>query len=574
MKAIIFSLFTVLTIPCFAATYTVDDDGPADFNSIQAAIDTASDNDVIIVHQGTYYENIDIDIEPAVTLRSTDPNDPCVVANTIISGSNLGTCIKISLIEDGNIVISGFFITDGNDERGGGICCEYSNPTVENCIFSKNLATPRQSTVWIFGGAVYCFDSSPTFINCTFTANSIVGGDNPVGGACFSGTLNADPPSNTTFINCTFNGNSAEESGGAIYCYYGSLTLIDCTFGRNLAASVGGIVCNQCDNTTLKNCTFNRHPDGGIAVGGGNLTITDCTFTANGGWYGGINCNSVNAVLANCIFVGNVVDVNHVEDDRGAFPGALGISDSNTSITNCTFSQNSTTDKGGAIHCSSSVVTLNNSIFWCDTAAQGNELSLDGGSIYINYCNIKGGQSEIHRGGGSINWGPGNIDIDPCFVNPGYWDPNGTPTDANDDFWVDGDYHLKSFGWRWDDVCQRWAWDDVTSRCIDAGNPGSPLGDELLSVPDDPNNIWGQNLRINMGAYGGTAEASMPPYGWALLCDIDNSGIVDFGDYARLAMLWLQQGDEFFADFNRDTNIDTNDLYLLAEDWLDITTWH
>ncbi len=40
--------------------------------------------------------------------------------------------------------------------------------------------------------------------------------------------------------------------------------------------------------------------------------------------------------------------------------------------------------------------------------------------------------------------------------------------------------------------------DAATSPCIDAGDPNSPVGDE-----PQPN-----GGRINMGAYGGTAEAS------------------------------------------------------------------
>jgi len=52
---------------------------------------------------------------------------------------------------------------------------------------------------------------------------------------------------------------------------------------------------------------------------------------------------------------------------------------------------------------------------------------------------------------------------------------------------------------RWDPNSQTWIQDDVTSPCIDAGDPTSPVGDE-----PEPN---GQ--RINMGAYGGTQEASL-----------------------------------------------------------------
>ncbi|MHC4286139.1 MAG: hypothetical protein ACYSWZ_24675 [Planctomycetota bacterium] len=54
-------LFVVLGL-CTAAsgrTITVDDDGPADFNNIQAAINDANDYDEIEVSPGTYNEAID-----------------------------------------------------------------------------------------------------------------------------------------------------------------------------------------------------------------------------------------------------------------------------------------------------------------------------------------------------------------------------------------------------------------------------------------------------------------------------------------------------------------------------------
>jgi len=97
-----------------------------------------------------------------------------------------------------------------------------------------------------------------------------------------------------------------------------------------------------------------------------------------------------------------------------------------------------------------------------------------------------------------LKWGPGNVEVDPCFVDAGYWDPNGTPDDPNDDYFVEGDYHLKSQAGRWDPARESWVQDEVTSPCIDAGDPNSPIGEEPF-----PN-----GGRINMGAYGGTAEAS------------------------------------------------------------------
>jgi hypothetical protein len=125
---------------------------------------------------------------------------------------------------------------------------------------------------------------------------------------------------------------------------------------------------------------------------------------------------------------------------------------------------------------------ISNCIFWNNSEAD------------LSQCEAR--YSCVEDGG----QGQGNIiSVDPLFV------------DAEN-----GDYHLKSEGWCWITKTKSWAYDYVTSRCIDAGDPVSPLGDEPMSVPRDSNNIYGINLRINMGAYGGTCQASMPPYDWLI----------------------------------------------------------
>jgi len=109
------------------------------------------------------------------------------------------------------------------------------------------------------------------------------------------------------------------------------------------------------------------------------------------------------------------------------------------------------------------------------------------GTPIVNYCCVQNWDESLG--------GEGNINIDPCFVGIGYWTQ---PTSRYPSVWIDGDYHLKSEAGRWDTVSESWVIDDVTSPCIDVGDPNTPVGDE-----PEPN-----GGRINMGAYGGTAEAS------------------------------------------------------------------
>lgn len=332
---------------------------------------------------------------------------------------------------------------------------------------------------------------------------------------------------------CHFIDNTATSGGGAIYSYHGNVLVDSCVIKSNRSGTNGGAIELFGDNMSIHNCVITGNSAGYVYYGGG----------------GGAICCS-------------------------------GFDSSTLTISNCTISGNRTDRYGGGILCADrSDVTVSNSVVWGNYALEGHEIELRYGgfgspSLTISYSDIHNGAIGIYIGYGcTLNWGPGNIDADPCFVELGYWDTNGTPADANDDFWVDGNYHLKSEGWRWDTKRSRWTYDDVTSRCIDAGNPGSPLGDEFLSVPDDPNNVWGQNLRIDIGAFGGTAEASIPPYDWALLSDLTNDGLVNLTDFAFQATDWLNSADSQPGDLNRDSVVDISDLASLVEDWLEQTAW-
>jgi len=230
---------------------------------------------------------------------------------------------------------------------------------------------------------------------------------------------------------------------------------------------------------------------------------------------------------------------------------------------------------GGGIFCQYASPTISRNIITENTAdGDGSEIGLiTGATLTVSYSDVRPDQSAFYIEGGCVlNLAEGNIEEDPCFVEPGYWNLNGTPENANDDFWVDGDYHLKSEGWRWDEGYNPpWRYDDVTGRCIDSGNPGSPLGDEPVTLAVDPLNQFGRNLRINMGAYGGTDEASMPPYDWALRADLTNDGVVDFEDFAGQESSRLES--EQRGDLNRNGAIDMSDVALLTEEWLRQTSW-
>ena len=98
------------------------------------------------------------------------------------------------------------------------------------------------------------------------------------------------------------------------------------------------------------------------------------------------------------------------------------------------------------------------------------------------------------------------------------------------------DLHLKSQAGRYDPISQTWVEDSVTSPCVDAGNP-------TILVDEPAYN----GKRVNMGAFGGTAQASKS------LPDLNGDGTVNFKD---------------MGDFTGDGIEGLPDVKILARNWL------
>ncbi|MHC4149404.1 MAG: right-handed parallel beta-helix repeat-containing protein [Planctomycetota bacterium] len=401
----------------------------------------------------------------AVIVRSIDPNEPSIVAGTIINCE--GTWFD-------------------RHRAFNFHCQEGADSVVDGLTITNGFAPITGTYQWSIGGAIYCNQSSPTIKNCIIANNMASGSPGPYSYIFGTGAGIEFQDSNSLVEHCVIRDNGA------------LMGWSEPEFPETVA---GGGICASESNVILRNCIITAN----AAAMGGGVSSWESDLT-----------------VRNCVISGNI-----------AFYGAAAQIDANTLINNCSVIHNECTAQGGIIDCrGSGQIMINNCILWDNVASE-----IISGTPSVVYSNVQGG------------WpGLGNIVTDPCFADP-----------------CNGDYHLQSTAGRWDPNVKQWVIDANTSRCIDAGNPGSGLGDE----PNDANNV-----RINMGAYGGTAAASMPPYDWALLSDITNDGIVDFVDFGHLAGMYIEQDDELPADFDRDGGVDYADLKLLAEDWLKETTWH
>ncbi len=230
----------------------------------------------------------------------------------------------------------------------------------------------------------------------------------------------------------------------------------DCILsGFTITGGSRGIYCTNNVSPKIDKCTVTNNTGSGIELySGGNPILSNCTIIANGG--SGIEMRPRRAgrftyynspQMSNCIVAAN---------------GGHGLLRGVPTVTNCTIAGNL---KSGI---KDSMPTVTNSIVYFNGDAQ-----IDNIIGTVTYSNVQGSFQ-----------GAGNIDADPLFADP-----------ANDD------YHLKSQAGRWHPGSETWISDDLTSDCIDAGDPGSAIG-----LEPNPNGSV-----INMGAYGGTTQASKSP---------------------------------------------------------------
>ena len=140
-------LLMIITAFCMlnATTLEVSLDGSHQYTSIQSAIEVSSNGDIVLVHPGRYFENIDF-IGKSITVCSEFVNiqDWSIVESTIIDGNQQSSCVVAKDYED-NAYINGFTITNGigygSSRYGGGIYLKNESIlSVQNCLIEDNSA--------------------------------------------------------------------------------------------------------------------------------------------------------------------------------------------------------------------------------------------------------------------------------------------------------------------------------------------------------------------------------------------------------------------------------------------------
>jgi subtilisin family serine protease len=335
---------------CYTFSTTASPEGlyvPAEYLTIQAAVDAAVNGNTIWVADGIYTGNGNRDIKfngKAITVRSENGSDECIID----CGRICRAFTFLNSGENSNAIVKGFTIRNGyaggsiwNDQCGGAIMCYNASPTISDCVFTNNQAIH-------YGGAIVLGDLSPV--------------------------------SNSVINNCTFLDNSSE-FGGGIHNGKGNQVITNCTFKGNLATYDygGGICCWQDSHATIENCLFKNN----------------ASWNNNRG--GAIGCMAAYPLIKKCLFIDNFAMGNYYGG------GGIYANHTNATIKNCTFCGNSTTQNGGACYFGGNQnIYVSNSILFNNYPNQIYN-NMTTGRIYVSYSDVQGGG---YSGTGNINSDP------------------------------------------------------------------------------------------------------------------------------------------------------------------------
>jgi hypothetical protein len=157
----------------------------------------------------------------------------------------------------------------------------------------------------------------------------------------------------------------------------------------------------------------------------------------------------------------------------------------------------------------------------------------------VAYSDVQGGEPGVFvQFGFTLNWGAGNIDVDPMFADA-----------------ASCDFHLPS-GSPAIDAGHNWAVAGLASTDLD-GNP------RFADDPATPDTGCGIPVVVDMGAY----EYQGNPFP-VKLGDVDGDGIVGITDFLLLLGTWGPCVEDCcLADLDLDGNVGITDFLLMLAYW-------
>ncbi|MCH7547080.1 MAG: hypothetical protein IID30_11840 [Planctomycetes bacterium] len=320
----------------------------------------------------------DINLYPTVLSADIAGDDNPDVPESFLDNSR-STLLGFGI--DAGTILEGIIISQKGSQNFFSVSFFNSELMIRNCRFQNDTSVRLDGSSAVIESCTFIDlsiialalfnQSNPSITGCSFTSNG--------NGGITGGALRISGNSNPVITDCSFIGNGGPsflaplvESGGAIHMSDSTGTVIrNCTFSENRASLQGGAVFSTRSMFQIEDCTFSDN--GTLAAGGAvaiisqsNTTITNCTFNLNAIEPG----NPPGPILL-----------------RGG--GAVACKDSDLDMTGCILQNNtSSTANGGSVLIEGSASGNTVSLTQCQFSGNGGG-SLNGGAVHAtNVLNI------------------------------------------------------------------------------------------------------------------------------------------------------------------------------------------
>jgi len=362
--------------------------------------------------------------ESGNTTVTFDSNSSVYNGGAIFSGTLAATVVYGDTLFKNNVSQK----SNGGAIYGGGVVLVY------NTTFTGNTAKSKGGAIYLTRGSNDSPVQEPVISGCTFTKNIAANGGAV---AAYASGLSIEEGTNVTIENSSFKNNEATASGGAILIgYRATVNLLNSTLENNTSTAEGGAiymiyegVLNAEGSSFSGNIAGNEEKGYGGAISAHSAIINgnDLTFTENtAGLRGGaiyVSYNSASLMdstvnISDSSFSKNVSLLNGgaiyatdrkvsygVDENGDPLPGEDN-GTMNLILQNVDITENTATEKGGAVYLSSYTHT-----FMGNVKLNDNRITVDGsghnaGAIYTNaYAALEINGAEINNNYSGANGG-------------------------------------------------------------------------------------------------------------------------------------------------------------------------
>lgn len=218
---------------------TVDDDGPADFNTIQKAINNVSAGSTILVRNGLYVENVVVNKSVSLIGESN--------VATIVDGNRTGSVFNITNTD--NVHISNFTVRNSNTLLGFGVTLDHSSGNT----ISHNRITGNRDGI----GLSFSYNNIILYNNISLNYFSAIDAEYSAGNV-FSYNIMSENSYGIKLSTCDFNifsENTLRSTGDGITLWKSSGNTIS---GNAVTENNYGITAVSCNDNRIYQNNFNN----------------------------------------------------------------------------------------------------------------------------------------------------------------------------------------------------------------------------------------------------------------------------------------------------------------------------